>query len=113
MINESLLTGNSIGKSEREIKKHNGTYIASSLLPYKLSKYREIEKQRLKESVLSEVSKVLEDGKEYTISITSSVSNLDDISAFETKVEVTIGKQKENGRKIKYENCITKQNGVH
>lgn len=96
MVNESLLTGNSIGKSEREIKKDNGTYIASSLIPYKLSKYREIEKRNLKESILSEVAKVLEDGEEYTISVTTSVSHLDDISAFETKVKVTIGKRKEN-----------------
>lgn len=96
MVNESLLTGNSIGKSEREIKKDNGTYIASSLMPYKLSKYREIEKRHLKESVFSEVAKVLEDGEEYIISIVTSVANLDDKSAFETKVEVKIRKRKED-----------------
>lgn len=96
MVNESLLTGNFIGKSEHEIKKDNGTYIASSLIPYKLSKYREIEKRHLKEIILSEVAKVLEDGEEYIISIATSVANLDDKSAFETKVEVKIRKRKED-----------------
>lgn len=66
------------------------TFAATVLTPWFMREHRETEEQYLREKVLLEAAKELENGKKYVIEITASTAERNEIDAMETRVKIHI-----------------------